>query len=196
MTRLILASGSESRRQILSAAGVPFEVERPLVDEAAIKARLADGDPKDIAAALAGAKAAEVSARHPDALVLGADQMLVCDGRAFDKAETLDAAQDVLHALNGRKHELVTSVVLMRGGSVLWSNIETSHLWMRRISDAFLDAYLVDEGKDILSSVGCYHVEGLGAQLFEHIEGDQFSIRGLPLIPLLAALRRFEVLPS
>jgi septum formation protein len=196
MTRLILASGSESRRQILSAAGVPFEVERPDVDEAAIKTRLAHDEPKDIATALAEAKAAEVSARHPDALVLGADQMLVCDGRMFDKAETPDAAREVLRTLNGRKHELVTSVALMRDGVVLWSNVETSHLWMRRVSDAFLDAYLVDEGENILSSVGCYHVEGLGAQLFEHIEGDQFSIRGLPLIPLLAALRRFEVLPS
>jgi septum formation protein len=196
MTRLILASGSESRRQILSAAGVAFTVERPRVDESAIKAKCASAEPKDIAAALAAAKAMDVSAREPDALVLGADQMLVCGGRVFDKAETLAQAREILRTLKGCKHELITAATLVLNGTTLWRDTETSHLWMREFSEAMLDAYLVDEAEHVLLAVGCYHVESLGIQLFEHIEGDQFAIRGLPLMSLLAALRRFEVLPT
>jgi septum formation protein len=196
MTRLILASASKSRRQILAAAGVAFEVDIAPVDEAAIKAERSADEPKNIALALAEAKARAAGGRHVGALILGADQLLVCEGRVFDKAASLDDARAVLRALSGKKHQLVTAVSLMRDQDALWSHIETSHLWMRRFSEAFLDAYLVDEAEDILSSVGCYRVEGLGAQLFDHIEGDQFSIRGLPLFPLLGALRRLEVLPS
>jgi septum formation protein len=196
MTHLVLASGSESRRQILSAAGVPFEAVPPAVDEAAIKQARVGETPNEIALALAEAKARAVAERRPGTLVLGADQILVCEGRLFDKVESLDAARATLKALAGRKHELVTAAVLVQGSDMPWRHVETSHLWMRRLSDAFLDAYLVDESEDILSSVGCYRVEGVGAQLFEHIEGDQFSIRGLPLVPLLDALRRLGVLPS
>jgi septum formation protein len=193
---LILASGSESRRRILEAAGVPFEIDVPRDDEAAIKAERAGEEPRDTALALAEAKARHVSERHPGAFVLGADQILVCEGRLFDKAPDLDAARETLGVLRGRKHELVTAAMLVRDNDVVWQHVEVSHLWMRRSSDDFLDAYLVDEAEDILSSLGCYRVEGLGAQLFEHIEGDHFSIRGLPLIALLDALRRFEVVPS
>lgn len=198
MTRLILASGSESRRQILQAAGIPFEIEAPNVDEAAIKAALLAerAAPEAVAAALAEQKALRVSGRRPGVFVLGGDQVLVCEGRLFDKAESLETAHDVLRRLRGREHRLVTALALARDEAVIWRHLETSHLWMRDFSDVFLDRYLVDEGEDILSTVGCYRIEGRGAQLFERIEGDLFAIRGLPLIPLLHALRRYEVLSS
>jgi len=195
---LILASGSESRRRILAAAGIPFEVHAPHVDEASVKASLvAEGAaPEAIAATLAELKAVRIASRHEGALVLGGDQVLVCEGALFDKAESQEAAREVLGALRGKEHHLVTAAVLARGETIVWRHVETAHLWMRDFSDAFLDGYLVDEGEDILSAVGCYRIEGRGAQLFERVEGDQFAIRGLPLIPLMDALRAHGALPS
>jgi septum formation protein len=192
MTALILASASETRRRILAAADVSFEAYAPNVDEASVKtAFLAEGaTPDTIAAALAEQKALRVAGRHPDAVVLGCDQVLVCDGRVFDKAGNMAAAREVLCALRDKRHELITAVVLVRGAEILWHHSESASLWMRHFSDAFLDRYLVDEGVDILSAVGCYRIEGRGAQLFARVEGDQFAIRGLPLIPLLHALRK------
>lgn len=198
MTRLILASGSESRRQILAAAGVPFDVEVPGVDEGAVKASLASerAGADLVAATLAEMKARKAATSHDSALVLGCDQVLVCGGQLFDKARSAAEAGAVLRELRGRQHELVTAVVLVRDDRVVWHHTARAQLWMRDFSDAFLDAYLVDEIEHILSSVGCYHVEGRGIQLFECIEGDHFTIRGLPLSPLLAALREHGALPS
>jgi septum formation protein len=198
MMRLVLASASVSRRRILAEAGVLFAVCPAPVDEAAIKgARGAEGvPPGTLAAELALTKAQSVAREYPGAAILGADQVLVCEGRMFDKAASLEEARAILMALRGKEHQLVTALALVRDAEILWRYTETVRLWMREFSDDFLDAYLVEEARDILSSVGCYHVEGRGVQLFDRIEGDHFAARGLPLIPLLNVLRQLGVLPS
>lgn len=198
MTRLILASGSASRREILSAAGVSFDVMAPDIDESSAKASLAveRAGADIVAATLAEMKARKIAAIHRDALILGCDQVLACGGQLFDKARSVAEADAVLRELRGREHELTTATVLVRDDRAVWRHTERAQLWMRDFSDVFLEAYLVDEAEHILSSVGCYHVEGHGIQLFERIEGDHFTIRGLPLIPLLAALREHGALPS
>jgi septum formation protein len=166
------------------------------VDETVEKRRLATerADARRVAVALARLKAAAVACRYPDHLVLGCDQVLACEGRLFDKAASLDEARQILKALRGRKHELITASVLMRGEEILWEHVAVPCLWMRAFSDAFLERYLVDEAEHILSAVGCYRVEGRGVQLFAEIEGDQFAIRGAPLVPLLEALRAHGVI--
>jgi len=195
MTALVLASASSSRAKLLRQAGVPFEVHPAHVDEDGLKeSMLADGaQGRAIADALAELKARRVSNARPDALVLGADQVLVCDGELFSKAETVEAAAAQLRSLRGKPHLLVTAAVLAKDGAAIWRHVDISTLWMRDVSDAFLEAYLATEGDDLLGSVGCYRLEGAGAQLFERIEGDYFSILGLPLVPLLAALRQHGV---
>ena len=187
----ILASASPTRREILSAAGVPFEIKLPDVDEDRIRDGLLDTGAAAgaIATALAEQKAMDVSARAENALVLGADQLLVCDGELFSKAENLTEARESLKRFRGRRHELISAMALVRDETTEWLHLESAELWVRDFSDAFLDAYLEQEGAEILGSVGCYRIEGGGAQLFEKIIGDQFTIRGLPLFPLLGALR-------
>lgn len=198
MKRLVLASGSESRKQMLAAAGVPFEAITPGIDEDEVKASLAAkrASAETVASTLADMKALRVTAREPDALVLGCDQVLACDGRLFDKAQSVREAREVLVQLRGREHALFTSASLAHGAHIAWRVNDTSRLWMREFSDEFLETYLVDEAEHIVSAVGCYHVEGRGAQLFSRVEGDTFAIRGLPLIPLLDALRVHGVVPS
>lgn len=195
---MILASASASRKAVLAAAGVPFEAIPAAVDETVLKARLlASGTVlTGIAPALAEAKALAVSADHPEALVLGADQTLLFDGELVSKCADLAGARRLLSRLRGRRHQLVGGLVLARGGAPVWRHTETSNLAMRAFSDAFLDAYLEEEGAAILGCVGCYRLEGLGAQLFEAVEGDYFSILGLPLQPLLAELRRQGVIAT
>lgn len=193
---LVLASASTARAGILEAAGVSF-VSRPAdMDEAALKAKLrADqADPGTAAIALATAKAVAISANVPDALVLAADQILVMDKDWFDKPPDRMAARRQLRRLRGRAHDLVTGVVGACDGLVVWDYVETAHLVMRPFSDAFLDRYLSQAGETILSSVGAYRLEGLGAQLFERIDGDFFTILGLPLWPVLDFLRGHGVL--
>jgi nucleoside triphosphate pyrophosphatase len=192
----ILASGSASRRQILTDAAVPFTAQPADVDEESLKIRLlAKGAAvRDIAVHLAEAKALDVSNLRPDALVLGADQTLVIDGQLVSKCHDLAAARALLLRLRGRTHQLVGGMVLARRGNVLWRHVEASTLTVRDFSDGFLDAYLAAEGEKLLASVGCYRMEGLGAQLFERVEGDYFAILGLPLQPLLAELRNQGVL--
>src|SRR5581483_10246966 len=184
----ILASGSESRRRVLTAAGVPFEMVVPEVDEAAIKdALLANRtDLPDIAAALADAKALAVSTKHPEAFVLAGDQVLAFEGQLISKCRDLAEARELLGRLRGRTHSLLTSLSLACAYDVVWRFRTESHLTMRDFSDAFLSAYLKAEGESVLSGVGCYKLEGLGAQLFERVEGDFFAILGLPLLPLLS----------
>ena len=195
--RLILASASPTRRRILEEARVPFETLVPSVDERRVErellARNAKGDA--VAEALAEKKALDVSGRVKDALVLGADQVLVCEGRLYSKATDLGVARETLQQFRGRKHELISSVALAHRGLTEWKYVEIAELWMRQFSDDFLDAYLTMEGDDILGSVGCYRIEGRGAQLFEKVSGDQFTIRGLPLFPLLDALRERGIVP-
>jgi septum formation protein len=191
MSELVLASGSAIRADLLRRAGVDFAVETAAVDEAAIKQSFhAERLPAaDCAVALAEAKASRVSRRHPGALVIGADQMLVCDGAWYDKPRDRAAARDELRSLRGKRHELVGAVCVVRDGERLWHVVERSVLTMRRFSDSFLDAYLDAAGNTVLASVGAYQLEGLGVQLFERVEGDFFAILGLPLLPLLAFLR-------
>jgi nucleoside triphosphate pyrophosphatase len=191
MTRpeLILASGSSSRRTMLAAAGVEFTAVVPQVDEDGLRAKMPAAKGDAVAEHLAEQKARAVSAHHPGALVLGCDQVLVCEGRLFNKALDDSQASATLRALRGRTHELISAAVLAKDDDVAWRCTDVARLSMRDFSDAYLKEYLQAELPDILGSVGCYRIEGRGAQLFERVEGDQFTIRGLPLIPLLAALR-------
>lgn len=197
MNRLILASKSAARRAVLEGAGVPFETAVAGVDEDAVKAALlAEGStPREVADALAELKAIRISRGRPD-LVVGADQTLELDGRLYDKVDTLDAARERLKALRGRTHRLHSAVVVAKEGAPIWREAATATLVMRDFSDAFLEGYLAAEGEAALGSVGCYRLEGPGAQLFSRIEGDYFAILGLPLLGLLDLLRRHEVLPA
>lgn len=193
---VILASASTSRAQILRDAGVPFQIESSSVDEAAIKETMAaDGAGVDaIAAALAECKALNVAARHADALVIGADQMLTCDGRWFDKPADTKQARSHLKSFSGRVHELITAACVATNDNVIWHLIARAQLTMRPLSDRFIDDYLDNCGESVLGSVGAYRIEGRGAQLFSEVVGSHFTILGLPLLPLLEFLRTRQVL--
>lgn len=193
---LVLASSSATRIGLLRAAGLAFETAAPGVDEAAIKdSARADGlDPSDCALLLAELKARRISERLPDALVIGADQLLVCGERWFDKPDSRAAAAGQLRALAGQRHSLVTAVVCLSGGVRLWHHVAAPRLAMRPLSDATIEAYLDAAGAAVTGSVGGYQVEGLGIRLFSAIEGEHAAILGLPLLPLLGFLRQHGVL--
>ena len=188
---IILASASQSRRKLLQAAGIAFRTVPAGVDEAAIKgSHVPLGSGLDhLATQLAIQKALVVAARNPGALVVGADQVLICEGEAFDKPENLAAARQQLLRLRGRTHRLETAVACARSNDVLWSHVEAPQLTMRAFSTDHLEAYIAAEGNALTESVGGYKLEGLGIQLFESVTGDYFAILGLPLLPLLAFLR-------
>jgi septum formation protein len=192
---LILASASRTRRMLLTAAGVTFEARPADLDEAAVMAAMAGAAPDMVAAELARRKALHVAAACPGRLVLGADTVLALDGALISKAPDPDAARALLMRLKGRSHQLVSAAALARDGATVWQQAQTVTLTMRDFSPAFLDAYLAAEGADILSSVGCYHFEGRGAQLFAAVSGDYFSVLGLPLLAVLAALRQEGIVP-
>jgi septum formation protein len=194
--RLILASGSVSRRMVLEAAGLQVAIRPSNVDEATIKRRaLADAEGAETAALrLADSKARAVALDEPDALVIGADQILVCDGVWFDKPADLAAAREQLRTLRGRAHVLVTAIVCHEGEQRVWQHVAMPRLVMRDFSDAFLDEYLALEGDAVTSTVGSYRLEGLGAHLFASIEGEHAAILGLPLLALLAFLRQRGIL--
>jgi septum formation protein len=196
--RLILASASASRRALMTAAGLRFDVRPAAIDEAAIKraAQAAGENAGTAALLLADAKAAQVAAAEPEALVIGADQILVCDGAWFDKPPDLAAARGQLLALRGRTHGLATAVVVWQGGARLWQVLLQPRLDMRAFSEAFLDAYLAVEGTHVLGSVGAYRLEGPGVHLFAAVEGDHAAIVGLPLLPLLGFLREAGVVAA
>ena len=191
MTTITLASKSTARAQLLAGAGVVFETVGSGVDEDAAKARLhaEDADPRDIALALAETKALVVSTRR-SGLVIGADQTLDLEGSLFDKVATIEEARHRLERLRGREHQLHSGVAVARDGLVIWRETRSATLAMRNFSTVFLEAYLARNGDAILSSVGCYQLEGEGLQLFERIDGDYFTILGLPMLGLLALLRR------
>jgi septum formation protein len=193
LSQIILASTSRARRAMLAAAGVPFTVEAADVDEPAIrKTLLAAGSaatPPQIADALARAKAEDVSQRHKGSLVIGGDQVLALGTELLTKAKDEATARATLKKLRGKTHELHSAVALAADGKVLWTHTGTARLKMRDFSDAFLEEYLTRAGDRIGQSVGAYELEGLGVQLFDKIEGDYFTILGLPLLPLLAELR-------
>lgn len=192
MAPLILASASATRARLLEAAGVTVRRQPASVDEGAVKDALqADGVAAgDAAVALAELKAQQIAAQAPEgAIVLGADQILTCEGRWFDKPADAQQARLQLCALSGRRHELWTAAVASRNGGRAWHHLATARLWMRSCSAAFIGGYLAALGPDALSSVGSYQIEGLGAQLFARIEGDHFAIQGLPLLEVIEFLR-------
>lgn len=192
--RLILASKSAARRAMLEGAGVPFVVQVADVDEEALKIGHDPADAAGLAVELARAKALAVSRHDGDAWVLGADQTLAFDGGLVSKARSLDDARVRLSAMRGRTHHLHSGAALARNGQIVWSGVDTAAMRVRDFSDAFLDNYLAAEGEALLSCVGSYRLEGMGSQLFEAIDGDYFTVLGLPLWPVLAELRRAGVL--
>jgi septum formation protein len=188
-TPLVLASGSAVRRKLLEAAGIPVEVRPARLDERAIEASAASDDPSAVAALLARAKALRVAADLPRRLVVGADQTLALGDRRFDKPADRVSARAQLKTLAGRTHELHAAVAVARGKDILFEHVGVARLTMRSLTDAFLDRYLEAAGAAVTASVGAYQLEALGVHLFERIEGDHFTILGLPLLPLLAYLR-------
>ena len=197
---LILASGSPYRRKMLQAAGLAFRVVPADVDEAALKRGLAAQAPKPapaaIADALARAKAQSVSVEHRDATVIGADQILALAGELLDKPGDLAAARAQLERLRGKTHRLISAVVVAEAGQAVWAHVDEAVLTMRSFTPEFLDRYLAEAGPDLCQIVGAYEIEGLGIQLFERVEGDHFTIIGLPLVPLLAELRSRGVIAA
>jgi septum formation protein len=189
--RIVLASGSAIRRQILDSAGVPFEVMKPDVDEDEVKAQgRRDGlDLETLAMRLAEAKCMDVAAKT-DAIVIGSDQIMEFEGRAYDKPATMAEARARLLETQGAAHTLINAVAVARHGDIVWRNLDRPILVMRKMTEAEIDAYLEACAPDILKSVGAYQVEKLGSRLFERIEGDHFAVLGLSLYPLLDLLRR------
>jgi septum formation protein len=194
---ITLASGSVSRRALLAGAGIEAASVKPNVDEDAAKAGMrAEGmSVRDQAMRLAELKAIKVSSRTPG-FVIGGDQMLSLENDAFDKPPTLDAARDHLRRLSGKTHTLETAIVVVENGTPVWRHLARPKLTMRPLGEAFINSYIEQAGEALLSTVGAYQLEGLGAQLFTKIEGDYFSILGLPLLPLLDYLRTRGAIPA
>ncbi len=190
--RIVLASGSRTRADLLRGAGLDIEIDPANIDEDAVKESLrAEGaSAARVAEALSDLKALKISQRHPEALVIGADQTLDCNGVWFDKPADMDHLRGHLQALSGQSHSLFAGVSVMRDGQRLWGLVEPAHLTMRTLSPGFVDRYVAAVGADALGSVGGYRLEGLGAQLFSRVQGDYFTVLGLPLLPLLGFLRQ------
>ena len=198
MTRptLVLASTSKGRRDVLVGAGLDFVALAPDVDEDTAKRALGPIGAAPLALALAERKALAISVRHPDALTIGGDQTLACEGRLFDKPASLAEARAHLLALRGRTHTLHSAICVARHGTIVWRHVSDARLAMRPFGDAFLDRYVETCGETLLTSVGAYRLEGPGSQLFSAIDGDYFTILGLPLLPLLGFLRDIGALES
>ncbi|SKA35454.1 septum formation protein [Consotaella salsifontis] len=188
---IVLASGSAHRRDLLKCAGVDFTVDPSDLDERALEAPMmsSGAGPDDIASVLAEAKAANVAERHPGEIVIGADQTLSLGDEVLHKPADMEEARRTLLKLSGRTHQLNTAVVLCEEGNVVWRHLSVASLTMRKLEPAFIGRYLARVGQKALTSVGAYQIEGLGVQLMDKIEGDFFTIVGLPLLPLLAELR-------
>lgn len=195
---IVLASGSTARRDLLRMAGIAFDAETLPIDEDAVKQamRQSGASVVDTAIELAELKAYRVSSRRPDRLIVGADQMLEIEGEWLDKPKNLEQAKDHLLHLRNKTHRLISAVVVVKDGTRLWHTVSTATMTMRPFTDQFLNDYLDKGGEGLLGSVGAYKLEGLGIQLFSAIEGDYFTILGLPLLPLLDFLRNHnEVTP-
>ncbi|MEG9883688.1 MAG: Maf family nucleotide pyrophosphatase [Hyphomicrobiales bacterium] len=195
---VILASASKTRRQLLERAGLDFRVIPVSVDEEHIKSRLRehgiDDNPADFVCALAHAKVLDVSRRHRDSVIIGADQILLHDGRILDKPDSVETARKQLLSLRGRSHRLMSAVACACLGEIVWTHCEQARLTMRHFTEEFLESYLELNGPGVCESVGGYRLEGLGLQLFETVEGDYFTILGLPLLALLGFLRDRSIL--
>lgn len=193
---LVLASGSASRKSLLTAAGVPFIADPADLDEDRLMAELKDAGAEIMARTLAEQKALTVSHRHPGKIVLGGDSVIAFGGGFLSKCASLAQARALLLKLSGQTHLLVSAAALARDGALLWAHASPCRMVMRDLSAEFLEDYLAQEGESLLSSVGCYRFEGRGAQLFDRVDGDYFSVLGLPLLPVLAQLRKEGVLAS
>ena len=191
---LILASQSRARQALLANAGVDFEAVPAEIDERAVQQTAGLSAPGEIAALLAREKAFSVSSRQPGKFVIGADQTLALGTRLFSKPAGRAQAAEQLHALAGRRHELHSAVAVARDGKILFETVTIARMTMRQLGEAEIDAYLDEAGEAVTSSVGAYQLEGLGVHLFERIEGDHFTILGLPLLQLLAFLRSARLL--
>jgi septum formation protein len=187
---LVLASQSAVRRSILEAAGIPLEVRTADIDERAVESDAGFDEPGRVAALLAREKAKKVAAQVPDRLVVGADQTLSLAGRRFSKPADRIGAREQLRTLSARTHELHSAVAVMCADRLVFEHVDVARLTMRALSDVFLESYLDAAGSAVRSSVGGYQLEKIGVQLFERVEGDHFTVLGLPLLPLLAFLRR------
>ena len=186
---LVLASQSASRRAMLDAAGISYEAIPAYLDERGLEASL-DGSPAElIALALAEAKALAVGAERPDALVLGSDSLVAVDGRRFDKPESREQAAELLRFFSGKEMQLFSAAALVRGDQVLWSHVSLARLHVRELGEQFIADYLSHEWPAVAGCVGVFRIEARGVQLFEAIEGDHFTVLGMPLLPVLAALR-------
>lgn len=193
---LILASKSSSRRAMLDAAGVKYDAMPADIDERALEDNLRGATPAEIAEALSVAKAAEIARSHPAQLVLGSDSLVVVDGRRFDKPASLEDAFAHLRFFSSKVIELHSAAALVRDDTCEWSDTSCAKLYVRDLSDAFIEHYLEREWPDISFTVGCFRIEAMGVQLFEQIEGDHFTVLGMPLIAVLGALREHGVLIS
>lgn len=192
----MLASQSTIRQQILQAAGVSFEAETSLFDEVAARILMQRMSPKSIAQELAVGKALAVAAKHPQKLVIGADQVLEVEGNILGKPENISDARRQLQMLRGKTHQLHSAVCVCKNREIMWHTTDTAVLSMRIFSDEFLETYLLSEAEQLATSVGGYKIEGKGLQLFDKIVGDYFTILGLPLLPLLAYFRQTAIIPS
>lgn len=195
MNEIILASKSVYRQQLLTNAGVKFNAVSADIDEREIEAPLIEAGlgGADVAEVLAIAKAENVSSSNLDAYVIGSDQTLSLEGELFHKPDNLEAAQKRLLTLSGKTHDLNSSIAIVRNGETLWTYVEVAHITFRNLDPGFIGRHTAQAGDKLLTSVGAYQIEGLGVQLFEKVEGDFFSIMGLPILPLLKKLREFKL---
>lgn len=194
--KIVLASASKSRADMLKNAGLKIEVSPADIDEFAVRQAMHGSEPADIAEVLARLKAEAISKSNPSAFVIGADQILALGDEIFEKPENMDEARKTLLKLRGQTHELISAVVLAKDGETIWSHTESAQMTMRDLSPEFIGKYLSAAGERVCSSVGAYQLEALGVQLFSKVQGDFFTILGLPLIPLLTILRENEIIPS
>lgn len=193
---LILASSSPFRRHLMEQAGLVFDAESARIDERVIEAPVQreGGGPEEIAKVLAIAKAQDVASRHPGKFVIGSDQIMSMNGNIFHKCETVAEAKAQLASMRGKTHQLSSAVAIFKDDSLLWADVAIAEMTFRHFSDEFLESYIKRAGEKVLLTVGAYQYEGLGQQLFEKISGDYFTIIGLPMLPLLKALRIFGVI--
>lgn len=196
--KLILASASRFRRTLMENAGLSFDAIPASIDERAIERPLEEqgAPPEQVALELARAKALDVSKQHPGCIVIGSDQTMSLGDRVYHKPADMEGAKEHLRSLSGKTHQLNSAIVLASGDKVLWEHIASARLAVRSLSPAFIDTYIARAGESVLQSVGAYQLEGLGVQLFERIDGDYFTIIGLPLLPLLKELRRMEMIDA
>ncbi|GAA4642235.1 two-component system response regulator ActR [Pontixanthobacter gangjinensis] len=191
---LILASKSASRRAMLDAAGVAYTSVPAAIDERAVEAVMGSASPQAIATGLAVAKAQAISTSHSNDVILGSDSLVIVGGKRFDKPATIDAAAEHLRFFSGREMQLHSGAALVRDGKVLWQDAAKASLYVRELSEEFIQTYLSVEWPAVAGCVGVFRIEALGVQLFDRIDGDQFTVLGMPLLPVLGALRELELL--